>query len=180
MRITNALVATAAAGLVGLGGIAALPAVAGASPAPARAAAPAYGVWPGQVDGQPSTLKAGAPTGYYVWHTSTGWHLEVTHPTKTDVVFSGTVTADGALKYQRVGLEKNDITRLGPKDHTLSFAFNNHGELDGVHFTTDKTTTLTFTLDIDGHKAGTAQVSLGAKALHPDRVPFSVDRTGIH
>jgi hypothetical protein len=150
-----------------------------AAPAPATASAQVYGVWPAQADGQPAGLKVGAAKGFYLWHNKRGWHLEVTHPGKDHVVFAGTIATDGALSYQRVGDEPGDVTKLGPHNHVLSFVFNNHGYLDGVHFTTSKATKLTFNLTIDGHKADVKTVEIGAKALHPDKVPFTITRTGI-
>ena len=38
---------------------------------------------------------------------------------------------------------------------------------------------LTFHLMIDGHKAGVKTVEIGGKSLHPNKVPFTITRTGI-
>ena len=38
------------------------------------------GRWPLSAQGQPLTFKAGARAGDYIWHSSTGWHLRLTHP----------------------------------------------------------------------------------------------------
>jgi hypothetical protein len=48
-----------------------------------------------------------------------------------------------------------------------------------VRFTTSHATKLTFTLTIDGRKAEPVTVKIGAKSLHPDKVPFTITRTGI-
>jgi hypothetical protein len=173
------LVAVVSAALVGVGGLAALPATASAAPAAVSAAPQVFGVWPGQANGRPTDLKAGAPKAFYLWHSKDGWRLEVTHPDKTHVVFAGSVTTDGALGFKRIGLEKSDVTKLGPHAHVLSFAFNNYGFLDGIRFWTKDATKLTFKLTIDGVKADVAQVEIGAKSLHPDKVPFTVTRTSI-
>jgi hypothetical protein len=180
MDIKKPLVAVTGAALLGIGGLVALPGAAMAAPVPAATASShVYGVWPGQANGQPKDLKAGSPKGFYLWHSSKGWHLEVTHPGKSHVVFAGTISTDGALSYQRIKDEPRDVTKLGPHGHVLSFAFSNYGFLDGVHFETAKATKLVFHLTIDGHKAGVEAVEIGAKSLHPDKVPFTIDRTGI-
>jgi hypothetical protein len=179
MQTGKSLAALATAVLAGAGGLTALAGVASAAPAAATVRAPADGAWPAQVAGRPADVKAGAPTGYYLWHSSDGWRLEVTHPGPSDVVFAGTIRTDGLLSYQRVGDEAGDLTRLGAGRHVLGFAFNNHGHLDGLHFVADRASSITFSLTVDGRNAGVARVDLGAKNLHPDRVPFTVTRTSI-
>ena len=91
----------------------------------------ADGTWPAQANGTPTHLKAGAALGYYIWHDNRGWHMEVTHPGRNHVVFSGWVSTNGTLAVQRVDDERNDLTRVGPGHHELSFAFNNYGYLTG-------------------------------------------------
>jgi hypothetical protein len=179
MDIKKPLVAVTGAALLGIGGLVALPGAASAAPVAIFADAPAHGVWPGQATGEPAGLKAGAAEGYYLWHSAKGWHLEVTHPGRDHVTFSGSIVTDGALAFHRVGDEPGDTTKLGPHGHVLSFVFNNHGFLDGVHFTTSHATKLKFNLSIDGIQAAPAVVDIGAKSLHPDKVPFTVTRTGI-
>jgi hypothetical protein len=178
MDVKKPLVAVTGAALIGIGGLVALPGAASATPLTA-AHAPADGVWPGQADGQPQGLKAGAAKGFYLWHSPKGWHLEVTHPGRDHVAFAGSIVTDGTLSFHRVGDEPGDVTKLGPHGHVLGFVFNNHGYLDGVRFTTSHATKLTFNLTIDGKNAQPATVAIGAKSLHPDKVPFTVTRTGI-
>jgi hypothetical protein len=179
MQTGKSVAALATAVLAGVGGLTALAGGASAAPVATAVRAPADGAWPAQVAGRPEGVKAGAPTGYYLWHNSDGWRLEVTHPGDSHVVFAGTISTDGLLSYQRVGDETGDLTRLGADHHVLGFAFNNYGRLDGVHFVADRATSITFSLTVDGRNAGVARVELGANNLHPDRVPFTVTRTSI-
>ena len=180
MRVLTPLVAAAGVVSIGLGTLAVMPGSASAAPAPAvHTVAPADGVWPAQAAGRPADLKAGSATGYYLWHGPDGWHLEVTHPGATRVVFAGSVATNGFISYQRVDDEAGDVTRLGPHQHVLGFAFSNHGRLDGVAFTAHRATELTVDLTIDGKTAGVANVNIGANGLHPDRVPFTISRTSI-
>jgi hypothetical protein len=178
MRMSKPLAAVATAGLVAVGGMAALPSLASAAPV-ATVSHTRYGVWPAQCNGVPTTLKAGAAKGFYLWHSKDGWRLEVTHPGNSRVVFTGEISTDGTLKYNRVGDEPGDLLHLGPHGHDLYFSFSNYGHLDGVHFTTSHATKLTFHLAIDGKHAVAKTVAIGSKGLHPTAVPFTVDRTGI-
>ena len=183
LNLKKAGAALAATGLLSVGGWSALPAIADAatSPAASQAAisAAADGTWPSQVNGQPSLLKAGAALGYYLWHDNNGWHLEVTHSSHNHVVFSGWVSTNGTLTFQRVDDERNDVTRIGPGRHEVSFAFNNYGYLDGIHFETHGAQELTFHLYINGAPAGPARVFIGRADRHPEHVPFQINRTSI-
>jgi hypothetical protein len=170
------------AGLLGLGAWAGLaPAASAATPAAVNApvSPAADGTWPAQANGTPTHLKVGASLGYYIWHDNRGWHMEVTHPGHTHVVFSGWVSTNGTVAVQRVDDERNDLTRVGPGHHELSFAFNNYGYIDGVHFETHGAQELTFHLSVDGRPVGATSVFIGHANLHPTHVPFEISRTAI-
>jgi hypothetical protein len=174
--------AVTTAGLLGVGAWAGLAPAAGATTVPAvtAVASPAAdGMWPAQVNGHPAQLRIGAEIGYYIWHDNGGWHMEVTHPGRYHAVFSGWVTTDGTLRVQRVDDERNDLTRVGPHRHQLSFVFNNYGYLDGVHFETHGAQELTFHLYLDGVPVGAEHVFIGHADMHPTHVPFAIDRTAI-
>src|SRR5439155_1837154 len=47
------------------------------------------GRWPADVQGRPANLHSLGATGLYVWHDDNGWHLRVTHSSKTHVTFRG-------------------------------------------------------------------------------------------
>jgi hypothetical protein len=183
INMRKAGVGLAATGLLSVGAWSGLPGVAGAatSAAASRAAvAPAAdGAWPSQVNGRPSQLRPGAALGYYLWHDNNGWHLEVTHASHDHIVFSGWVGTDGTLTVQRVDDERNDVTRIGPGRHRVSFAFNNYGYLDGIHFETHGAQELSFHFYVNGAPVGPARVFIGRADLHPEHVPFQVNRTTI-
>jgi hypothetical protein len=155
-------------------------ATATAAPVPASPASCETEHWPDRATGQPAGLEAGAPTGFYLWHNDEGWHLEVTHPTHDHVVFSGWISTNGTIDYQRVDDEHTDVVKLGPAEHRLGFAFNNYGYLDGVHFATHCADRLEFHLFINGRPAGVEQVSVGHGSVHPKAMPFIIDRSDVH
>ena len=161
------------------------PAPAATSPAAPTPAAPAPArceteEWPDAATGLPPNLEAGAPKGFYLGHNDTGWHLEVTHASRDHAVFSGWVSSNGTIDFQRVDDEHNDLARLGPDHHALRFAFNNYGGLDGVHFVTRCADWLEFHLFINGTPAGVEQVFVGHGGNHPPSVPFTIRRDAIH
>ena len=197
MKLVRSLAVTAVAGVIGVGGYAALacasagqgsllgvstPAqllsvsAAVARPAPASCESEE---WPDQATGQPAGLHAGAPLGVYLWHNDTGWHLEVTHATDDHVVFSGWISTDGTLSAQRVDDEHNDVVKVGPRDHVLAFTLNNYGAIDGVHWETTCASRLEVHLFVDGRPATVEQVVIGHASIHPRSVPFTVARSGM-
>jgi hypothetical protein len=194
MKLAQPLLTAIAAGALGVGVWATLPAGA-ASPATVQldaataavtspgAASPAgceSQEWPDAATGQPAGFTAGAAAGFYLWHNAEGWHLEVTHPTHDHVVFSGWFSSNGTIAFQRVDDEHNDLVREGPGDHVLSFALNNYGAIDGVHFETHCADWLQFHLFINGRPAGVEQIRVGHAAIHPRANPFTIDRGGVH
>ena len=53
------------------------------------------GHWPAATQGVPSTWKAGAVAGTYIWHDATGLHLRVTHRGTAKLVFAGKIVSTG-------------------------------------------------------------------------------------
>jgi hypothetical protein len=191
MKLAKPLFVAVAAGAIGVGAWTALPAGAASRPtvqldSSTVAATPAPPTkceteeWPDAANGQPARLKPGAAQGYYLWHDATGWHLEVTHPTHDHVVFSGWITTNGTIEYQRVDDEHNDLVKVGPNDHRIGFDFNNYGAIDGVHFATHCADWLEIHLFVNGHSAGVQQVYVGHGSTHPLSMPFTIDRRGVH
>lgn len=136
--------------------------------------------WPDSATGQPAGLSAGGAKGFYLWHNDQGWHLEVTHRSDDHVVFSGWISTNGTIAFQRVDDEHNDLTREGKGGHVLAFDLNNYGGVDGVHFETHCADQLQFHLFVDGRPAGVEQVFVGHGSAHPPAVPFTIDRLGVH
>ncbi|MHB1855506.1 MAG: hypothetical protein ACYCS2_10685 [Acidimicrobiales bacterium] len=137
--------------------------------------------WPAYVQGQPSNFQAGSD-GVYLWHyVKGGWALRVSHPRlpgKADhVTFTGTLSTAGTFGNVRpVALEKNDTVTVGSNGHTLTFAFNNYGGVDGVDFTTTCTPGLKVELKADGGRVQPRFIHLGANDTHPGSNPFLIRR----
>jgi hypothetical protein len=136
------------------------------------------GHWPADVQGKPGNLKAGGPTGLYVWHDTNGWSIRVTHPTKTHVTFTGRITTDGQLYGVERRTENNDRVVFSESANAVAYKFQNYGGIDGIDFKTKCANRLTFTGTLDGQTLKAAQVFIGANAHHPGGVPFVIRRQG--
>lgn len=123
---------------------------------------------------------AGSANGYTLGVQNNHWTMQVTHPRRTKVVYTGTATLD-----QGTFTAVNAIA-LGPDDshvvrgNTLTFRFTNVGGLDGLQFTTPGTAnSITFTLRIDGRPATRAQVFTGKdRATSHTASPVTYRRSG--
>jgi len=134
------------------------------------------GALPTWVQGMPAHLKAGAATGDYLWHDSNGWHLRVTHATKHQKVFTGTITATSPITFARVRDERHDKTTLSADKKKLTFRFVNYGGIDGVDFGDACATSTHFAFAIDGHKASRNQIYIGRHSSRPGTNPFTITR----
>jgi hypothetical protein len=113
-----------------------------------------------------------------VWHSTTGWHVRVTHDSIHDRVFAGEVLTSGRLAgVTPVRLERNDALTVGPNEHGLLFRFNNYGGVDGFDFTTSCAPFLEFGFTSDAHLVGPSRISIGAGGRHPAHDPFVIRRT---
>jgi len=131
---------------------------------------------PPWVQGQPKLLHAGAAAGDYLWHDSAGWHLRVTHHTRSQKVFTGAVVASEPITFARVKDEARDQVKLSEDKKTLVFRFVNYGGIDGVDFTDGCAMHTHFAFAIAGHRATRNQVYIGAHSARPGRVPFTISR----
>lgn len=179
-----------------LGGALALPllAPAAASAAPAAPAAPAAsrpvvtddntkgcptGTLPAEVKGRP-VVKAGMPAVQQVWHGAGGWHLRVTKEQNgrtNRLIFSGTISATAPIHYRGRHLEKGDKVLLSSDRKTLSFRFYNVGYIDGLDFTTDCASSVTFNLQTGAGQTPLDHIALGKDGVHPTSNAFTVTRT---
>ena len=123
--------------------------------------------WPASVQGVPSTLKAGARAGDYLWHSSTGWHLRVTHPGTAKVVFTGRIVSSAPMTFTPWRLEKGDTITLSADKKTLTYKFNNYGRIDGIDFKTACAQRLTISAAINGRKLSPSRIWLGHYGRHP-------------
>ena len=130
--------------------------------------------WPVSVQGVPLTLKAGARAGDYIWHSSTGWHLRVTHPGSAKVTFTGRIVSSAPMTFKPVRLEKGDTITLSADKKTLTYKFYNYGKIDGIDFKTACAQRLRFSASINGRKLATSRILLGHYGRHPLENPFVV------
>jgi len=168
--------AVAAAVVVAASALGATPAFAATTPTPAQATCD-RAPWQAAVQGSPN-LKPGQTSGVYLWHTSTGFHLAVTHANTDKAVYRGILVASAPMRYTPVRLEGRDTVALSANRRVLTFTFYNYGHIDGVSFHTDCASTLTVSHLTRGATALPAtHVFLGAHRVHPARVPFTVHRS---
>jgi len=133
--------------------------------------------WPRSVQGMPTTLKAGARAGDYIWHNSTGWHLRATHPGTTKVTFSGRIVSTAPITVTPYRLEASDSLVLSADKLTLTYRFANYGHLDGFDFKTACARKLVFGGAMAGTKLPVGRIWIGYYGKHPLQNPFAVWRT---
>ena len=174
MKLRTVMTALAVAGCAGV----VLPAAAYAddsTPAASTSGA-TCGALPSYVEGRPAHLHVRGATGDYLWHDSTGWHLRVTHPTRSRMVFRGVITASNPMKFQRVRDERRDKVTLLNGGKTLVFRFVNYGGIDGVDFTDSCASTMKVALALNGHRVGRNHIYIGAHSARPGHDPFVISR----
>jgi hypothetical protein len=133
------------------------------------------GSWPWSVQGAPA-FHAGSPAGDYLWHSSTGWHLRVTHVGTSPVVFSGTIRANRPLHVTGYRLEAEDSFTVSADGLSLTYRFRNHGGLDGLDFTTACATRLGVSGRLNGTLLPVRRIWLGHAGRHPLQNPFVILR----
>jgi hypothetical protein len=133
------------------------------------------GAWPWSVQGAPS-FHAGSPAGDYLWHSSTGWHLRVTHASTSPVVFTGTIRANRPLRVTGYRLEGEDSFTVSADGLSVTYRFRNHGGLDGIDFTTACATKLGVSGRLNGVLLPVRRIWLGHAGVHPLQNPFAIYR----
>jgi hypothetical protein len=134
------------------------------------------GHWPAATQGVPSTWKAGAVAGTYIWHDATGLHLRVTHRGTAKLVFAGKIVSDQPMRVQAVRLEGSDFVALSADHKTITYRVSNYGRVDGLNFQTACAAKLTFTLSAGGERLPRWRIFIGRNGAHPLQNPFSVTR----
>ncbi len=135
-----------------------------------------HGSWPSDVQGRPSTLQSGAATGLYVWQTSNGWELAVTHDASSKMIFTGSVRTDGQLYGAERRTERRDHVLFSEDANGVHYRFTNYGHIDGLVFRTRCANRLVFNGKIDGVALTVNQIFIGADGHHPGGVPFVISR----
>ena len=135
---------------------------------PAAAAAPLS-----NAEGAP-TITDDRPTGYYIWHSDDGFHLR-THGPAAEHDFQAVLRTDGTFEnVDVVKLEAGDTVDVTDGGHRMVIHFHTFDFTDGVNFTVRDGKKLHFNLKLDGKKAPTDQIFLGAQGKHPKKNPFTV------
>ena len=148
-----------------------------ATPAAPATAMCTDGNWPATVEGQPTAFHAGAAAGDYIWHSSDGWQLRVTHPGSAKVVFTGQIVSSAPLTARPVALEASDWFAVSPDRRVITFRFTNYGHIDGINFRTDCALHLTFHLAMAGTALPITQIWLGRANTNPTSNPFTESRS---
>lgn len=182
ITLASALLATISAGGL-LATATASPALA-ASPAPAATPTAAnttndscHAPLPAAVNGAPANFHAGELGGAYLWHTTKGWRLRVTHRGHGKVVFTGTIHSQQPISYQGYRLERSDSVTLSGNRRTLSFRFVDYGGVDGIDFVDNCSRNTVAGFARDGHRLPATRVFLGARGAHPTSDPFDLQRS---
>ena len=134
------------------------------------------GPWPASVQGVPLAYHSGARAGDYVWHSSTGWHIRVTHISSAKLTFTGRIVANAAMTVTPVRLEKGDVWALSADKKTVTYRFANYGNADGLDIKTACATRLAFKGSMSGSLLPIGRISIGRAGHHPLQNPFAVTR----
>jgi hypothetical protein len=134
------------------------------------------GPWPASVQGVPATYTSGARAGDYIWHSSTGWHIRVTHVTTSKLTFSGKIIANAAMSVTPVRLEKGDVFALSADKKTVTYRFANYGNVDGLDIKTSCATRLWFRGSMSGSLLPVGRIWIGRAGHHQLQNPFVVTR----
>ena len=143
------------------------------------AATGAAAAWPQVVEGRPPDFGPGSRSGYYIWHLEyqrPHWTLATTNPDGVSRNYTGTLTTNGSfVQVAPLRLELADRIRL-VGDNVLQFNFDTHSQIDGVGFSIEGGSHLTFALEIDGRPAPPRVINLGRTGAPPPSNPFTLTR----
>lgn len=134
------------------------------------------GRWPASAQGQPYMFKAGARAGDYLWHNGTGWHLRITHPGSTRIVFTGKIVSNTPLSVTSYKFESGDSFTLSADHKTLTYRVVNYGHIDGLDFRTACATRLWVRGSMAGHRLPVWRIRIGHAGRHPLQNPFVILR----
>ena len=114
------------------------------------ASVPAAFAWQGPIaDGNPD-IDHDSPTGYYIWHNDSGFHLR-THGPNARHDFVARLHTDGTFEdVDVVRLEERDSVQVLDGGHELLIEFHTFDFTDGVNFRINGGDHLRFALRLDG------------------------------
>jgi len=178
---TMTMIAAAGAAAFGLASTASAAGAAAPTPTDTHSSTPTTSCssrpWQPEVQGTPPNFNAGERGGDYLWKTSTGFHLRVTHRNDYRAVYSGVITSTAPMTMKPVRLEGGDIAALSASRKTLVFRFADYGHIDGIDFVAPCTPTLHVgSLRVGSAALTPSRVYLGATRHHPRQTPFTLHR----
>ena len=132
--------------------------------------------WPASTQGVPLGYHSGSRAGDYIWHSSTGWHIRVTHVTTSKLTFSGRIVANAPMSVAPVRLEKGDVFALSADKKTLTYHFANYGNVDGLDIKTACATRLWIKGTMSGSALPIGRIWIGRAGHHPLQNPFVITR----
>jgi hypothetical protein len=134
------------------------------------------GHWPISVQGVPTLYHAGGAAGDYIWHDVNGWHLRVTHASRTRAVFTGRIVSSAPMTATPIRLEGGDVMALSADRLTLTYRFYNYGRVDGINFKTACARRVAFSGSLTAVKLPTRRIWIGHGNRHPLENPFVIVR----
>jgi hypothetical protein len=135
--------------------------------------------------GFPKKGDGGGDGVFRIWYEGDSWHLRTSTENtagKKDnlLVFTGTVRSDTKMTIEGKKLEKgkgktSDSFTPHADGKGFDFQFKTYGATDQVDFkVTDKAKNLTFKLFLNGEKASTLRIAIGANSEHPEKSEFTL------
>lgn len=144
------------------------------------AAACSVGSWPLGTVGRPPGLRPKTAAGLFAWSEKTGWTVLVSGDPGRPQLFAGRVTvvvaqSSGGVVAQPIGLEaRADAVRV--EGNTVVFSMRTGNGFDGFQVVAPCATAVTIEGTIDGVAMSASQVFIGASAISPSALPFTVSR----
>ncbi len=129
-----------------------------------------------------ASAAAGAPAmnadvdfGYYIWVDGDRIHLRTTDRGNGPgpSTYTGVVTANGPMRDVNL-IRQEDTDWATAAGNQLDFHFRTYNAVDGVAFTAEHATRITFRLFRDGHLVRTDHIYLGAGQINPPGNPFTL------
>ena len=136
--------------------------------------------WPPGTAGRPANLRPKLAAGLFAWSEKTGWTVLVSGDPGRPQLFSGRVTMvvpapSGGVAVQPIGLEgRTDSVRV--EGNTVVFSLRIGNGFDGFQLFAPCATSVTIEGTLDGVPLTAAQVFIGASAISPSSLPFTVTR----
>jgi hypothetical protein len=141
--------------------------------APAGATSCPSGTWNSETLGVPTSARPGM-TGVALFRKLDNDVFSLRMSTgRPRAVYTGSISVtEGSISYRAIRTERGDVIRqVSPQK--IVFAMTNRGHLDGLDIRVPCSSAVKFGVAVNGHKVATANIVLGAAAVHPASNPFT-------